>query len=65
MYEQMMQSGTGATLPARLDRHEKMLTAHLNLLKTLKEAVEPLYAALSDDQKKTADRLMIRPMGMM
>ena len=65
MFEQMTPSGMSATLPARLDCHEKMLTAHLNSLKTLKDAVEPLYAALSDDQKKIADGLMIGPMGMM
>ena len=41
------------------------MSVHLNVLRTLKEAVDPLYAALGDDQKKTADRLMIGPMGMM
>jgi hypothetical protein len=65
MFEQMTPSGMAAALPARLDRHEKMLTTHLNSLKTLKEAIDPLYAALGDDQKKTADRLMIGPMGVM
>jgi len=30
----------------------------------LKAAVEPLYAALSDEQKKAADQLMSGPMGM-
>ncbi len=28
-------------------------------------AVEPLYAALNDEQKKTADELLMGPMGMM
>ncbi len=65
MFEQMVQPGTTATLPARLERHEKMLSAHLNALRTLKDAVEPLYASLSDEQKKLADGLMIGPMGMM
>lgn len=65
MFEQMMSSDIEATLPGRLERHEKMLSAHLNVLKTLREAVEPLYAALSNDQKKTADQLRIGPMGMM
>ena len=63
MFEQMMQPGTAATL--RLERHEKMLTAHLNSVKTLREAADPLYALLSDDQKKVADALMVGPMGMM
>jgi hypothetical protein len=54
-----------ATLPARLDRHEKMMEAHFNALKTLKDTLDPLYAVLSADQKKVADTMMIGPMGMM
>jgi hypothetical protein len=42
-----------------------MLTAHLNSVKTLREAADPLYAVLSDEQKKVADGLMVGPMGMM
>ena len=44
---------------------EKMMTAHLEALRKFKAAVDPLYAALSDEQKKTADELLIGPMGMM
>jgi LTXXQ motif family protein len=44
---------------------EKMMTAHLEALHRLKAAVDPLYAALSDEQKKTADELLMGPMGMM
>jgi hypothetical protein len=44
---------------------EKMMTAHLEALRKLKSAVDPLYAALSDEQKKTADELLMGPMGMM
>ena len=65
MYQQMMQSGPAATLPARLDRRETMLSAHLSRVKALKEALDPLYASLSDEQKKIADSMMIGPMGMM
>lgn len=65
MFEQMMHPGGAATLPARLERHEKMLSAHLGTLKALKDAVAPLYAVMTDDQKKVADRLMIGPMGVM
>jgi hypothetical protein len=65
MFEQMMQPGAAATLLSRLDRHEQMLSAHLNALRTLKDAAGPLYASLSDEQKTLADRLMIGPMGMM
>ena len=65
MFEQMTQPGAAATLPTRLDRHEKMLLAHLNALRTVKDALEPLYASLNDEQKTLADGLMIGPMGMM
>lgn len=57
--------GQGANLPARLAAREKMMTARLEALRKLKSAVDPLYAALSDDQKKTADELLMSPMGMM
>jgi LTXXQ motif family protein len=65
MFEQMMQSRSAATLPTRLERHEKMLSTHLNALRTLRDAVEPLYVSFNDEQKKLADGLMIGPMGMM
>ena len=65
MYQQMMQSGPATTLPARLERRETMLSAHLGRVKTLKEALDPLYASLSAEQKKIADSTMIGPMGMM
>jgi hypothetical protein len=53
------------TLPERLDLREKMLAAHLDALRNLKSAATPLYAALSDEQKKSADELILAPMGMM
>jgi hypothetical protein len=31
----------------------------------LKAAVDPFYAALTADQKKTADEIVLSPMGMM
>jgi hypothetical protein len=39
MFEQIMQTGAAATVPARLDRQETMLTAHLDGLKALKAAL--------------------------
>jgi hypothetical protein len=42
-----------------------MLTAHLEALRAFKAAVDPLYAVLSPDQKKTTDQLLMGPMGMM
>lgn len=61
----MMGSSQTATLPEKLALREKMMTAHLEALHRLKAAVDPLYAALSDEQKKTADELLMGPMGMM
>jgi hypothetical protein len=52
-------------LPDKLARREKMMTAHLEALRRFRAAVDPLYAALDPDQKKTADQLLSGPMGMM
>jgi len=60
----MPMMGPATTLPDKLAMHEKMMAAHLDGLRKLKAAVEPLYAAFNADQKKTADELMIGPMGM-
>jgi hypothetical protein len=60
----MMGGSQTATLPEKLALHEKMMTAHLEGLRRLKTAVDPLYAALSPEQKKTADELVMGPMGM-
>jgi hypothetical protein len=70
MQGRMMQSGMTATsqsanLPNRLALRETMMTAHLDALRKLKAAVDPLYAAFSDEQKKAADQMMLSPMGMM
>jgi len=61
----MMGMGQSATLPDKLAQREKMMTAHLEALHRFKAAVDPLYAALSGEQKKTADDLLSGPMGMM
>ena len=61
----MMGSPQAATLPDKLALREKMMTAHLEALRRFKAAADPLYVALSDEQKKTADELLIGPMGMM
>jgi LTXXQ motif family protein len=65
MSDGMMGSSQTAALPEKLALREKMMTAHLEALHRLKAAVDPLYAALSDEQKKTADELLMGPMGMM
>jgi hypothetical protein len=62
MQSMMQPSGT---LPEKLAGREKAMTAHLEALRKLKAAIDPLYAALSDEQKKSADQLMVGPMGIM
>src|SRR5215472_17218801 len=59
-----MMDGSG-TLPEKLAAREKAMAAHLEALRRLRSAFDPLYAALSIDQKTTADGLMIGPMGVM
>ena len=54
-----------ATLPDKLAARETMLTAHIEGMRKLKAAADPLYAALNADQKKTADDIMLSPMGTM
>jgi hypothetical protein len=61
----MMGTSQAATLSDKLAMREKMMTAHLDALRKFKAAVEPLYAALNDEQKRTADELLMGPMGMM
>lgn len=62
----MMQGGMKpSTAPERLAHYEKTLAARLETVRALKAAVDPLYASLSDDQKKVADELLMGPMGMM
>jgi hypothetical protein len=65
MHHQMMGGGQAATAPQRLDAYEKMLTVRLDAVRTVRAAFDPLYASLSDEQKKTADELMSGPMGIM
>jgi hypothetical protein len=65
MSEGMMGSTQTTALPDKLAMREKVMTAHLEALRKFKAAVDPLYAALNDAQKKTADELLIGPMGMM
>ena len=65
MSEGMMGSTQASTLPDKLALREKMMTGHLEALHRFKTAVDPLYAALGAEQKKTADELLMGPMGMM
>lgn len=62
----MSEHGTDETrLPDRLDRHEAMMAAQLDSVRAMNRTLKPLYAALSDGQKQTADELFWGPMGAM
>ena len=49
---------TATAFPERLDAVEAMMSDRLDELKKIKAAALPLYAALSAEQKTTADQLM-------
>lgn len=61
MLATMRQAGTSNALD-RLDRTEKMLSAMVETVHSTKAAFGPLYAVLSDEQKKMADSLLREPM---
>jgi LTXXQ motif family protein len=52
------------TAPERFDHIDKVMTAMQDIVQSTKGAVGPLYAALSDEQKKIADSLLRGPMGV-
>ena len=58
-------AGSGMNLPDRLDRAERHMTAHLEMLSAMKGPAKQLYDVLSAEQKDLADRLVHGPMGMM
>ena len=60
-----MMNKQSANLPDRLDQHEQLMATQLDAVRAMNKSLKPLYAALSDDQKKTADQLFWGPMGMM
>lgn len=61
----MMSGAPAAGWPGMLDRHEKMMTSHLESLRAIKAPAMALYATLTEAQKKVADKVMIGPMGPM
>jgi hypothetical protein len=58
-------SERGKTLPERVEAQELFMTVRLDEIKSIKSAVNKLYAALSDEQKKDADDVGIPMVGMM
>jgi hypothetical protein len=59
-YGQAMQQATGqpAPVPAQLERRIATLSVLLETTRSVAAAAGPLYAALSDQQKRTADELL-------
>jgi hypothetical protein len=58
-YAQAMQPGAQpATAPAQMERHMALLSARLEAMRAVATAAGPLYAALTEEQKRTADALM-------
>jgi len=49
--------GSQVSLPDRLDQDELYMATQLDALRSMNKALKPLYAALSDEQKKNADEL--------
>ena len=60
----MGQDSASVSAPDRLDRMEKMMSAMLETVKATKAALAPLYAVLTEEQKKMADQLIHGSMGM-
>lgn len=63
-----MRETSPVAAPEQIERRMALLTAQLEVMRTVQAAARPLYAALSDEQKRTADTLMaehLRGMGGM
>jgi hypothetical protein len=54
----MMQASGPGSAPELIERRIALTTAQLDAMKMFLTAAKPLYAVLSDEQKKTADELM-------
>lgn len=54
-----------ATTPDRLDQMEQYLALQLELVRATKTVLPPLYAVLTDEQKKAADNFIRGPLGML
>jgi hypothetical protein len=65
MHAEMMKAKESGDALQRMDARIKGLETMLDSLKASKPAMEALYAALTDEQKKKADQLLARRGGMM
>jgi LTXXQ motif family protein len=57
-------SQPGLPLPERLILMETHMEARLEQTRAIREALDKLYAVLDDDQKKTADEVVLPVTGM-
>lgn len=64
MHRRMRSGEIPQAFPDRIQWHIDQLGSRLQAIETVKGAAIPLYSALSDEQKKVADQLMM-PMGPM
>jgi hypothetical protein len=60
-----MGAGVPAAAPTRSDAMIAMMTVRLDSMKKTSDAGKALYAVLTDEQKKSADELMMSPMAGM
>lgn len=51
--------GMAQTALGRIEMHERMMSARLDALRQVKAALQPLYAGFDEQQKQTADRLLM------
>ncbi|MBM3538348.1 MAG: hypothetical protein FJX55_10995 [Alphaproteobacteria bacterium] len=56
--------GPDVSLPDRLAAQANAFAAHAEEMAKLKTVLDPLYASLSAEQKKTADEIVFSPMGV-
>ena len=52
-------AGQPLSAPEQLERHAGLLSAQLEATRAMARAAKPLYDALSDEQKRTANELMV------
>ncbi len=64
MHAEMMKAKESGNALERMDARIKAMESKVEGFKALKPTVEALYAALSDEQKKKADQLLVGGCGM-
>jgi len=65
MHASMTKEPIATSLPDRLTTQKKMASGHLAALEKMETAAKPLYAALSEEQRKMIDQMTAGHMRMM